>query len=249
MNEQLDALAANFERVHARIRAAALAAGREPSSVRLIAASKTKPPELLRAAYALGQRDFGENYVQELEDKAAALADLPELRFHLIGHLQRNKVKPAARCASVIQSVSSLRLVEELAKRSPAPIAEPKRFTPLGAIADGRLVLFVEVNVGGEAQKSGVAPEELGAVLDAIDGAPSLRLAGLMTIPPVTDDAAGAAPFFEQLVALREQHGGSARLPELSMGMSSDLEVAIGAGATLVRVGTDLFGARGARVG
>ncbi len=239
-------LAARLDAVRARIRAATEAAGRRAEDVRLIAVTKAQPAAVVREAYALGLRDFGENYVQELEAKAEELGDLPELRWHVIGHLQRNKVKLAVRHAAALHTVDSPRLSAELGRRAAeAPIPEPRRF-PIGAQApDGRLPVLIEVNVGGEKQKGGCTPDELGSVIAAVQGAPALRLAGLMTVPPHTADASQAQPFFESLAALREQHGGADVLPELSMGMTHDLEAAVAAGATLVRVGTAIFGPRG----
>ncbi len=222
-----------LEQVRARIAAAAAAAGRP--APRLLAVSKRQPVDALREAYAAGQRDFGENYVQELCDKARQLADLPELRLHLIGHLQRNKVKAVLGAASAVHTLDSLRLVEELARRAQVERLEAGR---------PPLPVLVEVNVGGEAAKSGCTPGELPTLLDALSGARALELRGLMTVPPYTEEPEGARPYFERLAALREALGGAARLPELSMGMSHDLEVAIAAGATLVRVGTAIFGAR-----
>lgn len=223
-------VAQRLEQVKERIRLAAVAAGRDPGSVRLLAVTKTKPAEAVRAAWAAGQRDFGENYVQELLQKAEACADLEGICWHVIGHLQRNKVRHALRVASVVHTVDSVRLAEELGKR-----ASPER----------KVTALVEVNVGGEAQKAGCTPAELGAVLDAIEAQPTLRLVGLMTVPPHTEDPAGARPYFDELVRLRDAHGGVERLPELSMGMTHDLEHAIAAGATIVRVGTAIFGERG----
>ena len=216
---------------------------RPAGSVRLIAVSKTKSADDIRAAYEAGQRDFGENYVKELETKVAALSDLPELRFHLIGHLQRNKAKVASRLASTIHSVDSVKLVEELGKR----VQEPRKSMlapPPPVTGEQRLAVLVEVNVGGEGQKSGCAPQDLAAVLDAIETSPGLRLTGLMTVPPYTEDPAGARPFFDSLARLRDENGGAERLPELSMGMSHDMEHAIVAGATMVRVGRAIFGER-----
>jgi hypothetical protein len=231
--------------VQAQIVAAAERSGRRADSIRLVAVSKTKPADDIRAAHAAGQRDFGENYVQEMIAKAEALSDLPDLRLHFIGHLQRNKAKLAARVASAVHTVDSERLAAELGKRAAEIAMSPGRvFAPAGAAGDGRLAVLVEVNVGGEAQKSGCQPEGLGAVLTAIEAEPALRLTGLMTVPPYTDDAAGSRPFFDALVKLRDAHGGTARLPELSMGMSHDLEHAIAAGATIVRVGRAIFGER-----
>jgi hypothetical protein len=224
--------------VRERIARAAEEAQRDPASIRLVAVSKTKPAEDVRRAYLAGQRDFGENYVQELIEKAAQLTDLPDLRWHLVGHLQRNKVKSALDVVSCVHSVDSTRLARELGKRAAALQGDPNR--PERA----RLSLLVEVNVGGEEQKSGIAPAELGPLLATIEQEPALQLAGLMTVPPHTPDPADARPFFEELVRLRERHGGAARLPELSMGMTHDLEFAILAGATIVRVGTAIFGSR-----
>jgi pyridoxal phosphate enzyme (YggS family) len=212
--------------------------------VRLIAVSKTKSAEEIREAYEAGQRDFGENYVKELELKAESLTDLHELRFHLIGHLQRNKAKVATRLANTIHTVDSVRLAEELGKRAAEPRRVPGSIPPSSKRADP-LAVLVEVNVGGEAQKSGCAPDDVDAVLSAIEASSALRLAGLMTVPPFTEDAALARPFFDRLSQLRDAHGGAARLPELSMGMSHDVEQAIFAGATMVRVGRAIFGARG----
>jgi PLP dependent protein len=215
--------------VRARIDRAALAASRDPKTVRLVAVSKTKPASAVREAYEAGQRDFGENYAQELAEKAATLADLPDIRWHFIGHLQSNKAKLVAPIAHLVHTVDSPSLARELGKRT----AKDGR---------GKLSVLVEVNVGGEAQKHGVAPAELPALLDAVGAEPNLALAGLMTIPPQGLDEARRA--FEGLAALRDQHGGTARLPELSMGMSDDLEVAVACGATMVRIGTAIFGSR-----
>lgn len=217
--------------MRARIERAAREAGRDPASVRLVAVSKTKTAAEVREAYEAGQRDFGENYVQELLQKASELADLAELRWHFIGHLQRNKVKLLVPRVHTVHCVDSGRLAEELGKRVTEAGREP-------------LPVLVEVNVGGEAQKSGCSPAELEAVLEAIERQPALRLAGLMTVPPHTDDPAGARPFFDAVVALRDRHGGAARLPELSLGMTHDLEHAVLAGSTWVRVGTAIFGER-----
>lgn len=228
-------LTARLESVRAQIAAAAGRCGRDPSSIRLVAVSKTKPASLIREAYEAGQRDFGESYVKELATKAEELADLDGLRFHFIGHLQRNKAKIAVRLASAIHSIDSTRLAAEVGKRAAELRAAP------GGLP---LSVLVEVNVGGEAQKSGCQPDDLGAVLSAIESEPSLRLEGLMTVPPFTEDPALASPFFEALARLRDAHGGAPRLPELSMGMSRDLAEAVRAGATIVRVGTAIFGER-----
>ncbi len=237
---ELDALATRLRAVTDRIAAASTAAGRR-DGVQLLAVSKGQPASLLRAAYSLGQRDFGENYVQELTQKAEALRDLPELRLHVIGHLQRNKAKYVVQHASAVHSVDSLALVEELARRMQGrEVPEKKR--AFGA--DPRLPVLIEVSIAGEAQKSGCPPAELGAVLEAAEHSRSLRPVGLMCVPPLTEDTGASRPYFDALARLRDEHGGPTRLPELSMGMTADFEHAIAAGSTLVRVGTAIFGTR-----
>jgi len=230
-----------LERVRARLAEALARAGRGPNDARLIAVSKFQPASAIRAAYEAGQRDFGENYVQELQQKAAELADLSELRWHLIGHLQRNKARLVAPLASLVHTVHSVELARELDKRAAGVVLTGSRaFLP----GEARLATLVEVNVGGEAQKSGCAPAELPEVLQALEEAEHLSLAGLMCVPPHTEDPRDARPFFDALVRLRDAQGGAERLPELSMGMTADLEHAVAAGATLVRVGTAIFGER-----
>ncbi len=223
-------IGAALEAVRARIDAAARAAGRDPGGIALVAVSKTRPASVVRAAYACGQRDFGENYVQELLAKATELADLEGLRWHMIGHIQTNKARDIARAARVVHTIDSARVAAELGRRADAG----------GVVLDA----FVQVNVGGEAQKSGCEPDAAGEVIAAVRAARGLRLRGLMTVPPHTDDPAGARPYFEALCAVRERHGGAALLPDLSIGMTHDLEVAIACGATLVRVGSAIFGER-----
>ncbi len=220
-------IAANLDAIRTRMAAASRRAGRDPSDTTLVAVSKVHPPEAIRAAYAAGQRVFGENYVQEMVGKARALEDLEALRFHFIGHLQRNKAKDVARLNVVVETVDSLRLAEALAKRAER--------------AEVELSVMVQVNVGGEAQKSGCAPEETGALVEAVRARPSLKLLGLMTIPPLTREAEESRPFFEELRVLRDRHAPGMAL---SMGMSHDFEVAIEEGATHVRVGTAIFGPR-----
>jgi pyridoxal phosphate enzyme (YggS family) len=222
-----------------------IASVRRPSGrsgeVLLVAVSKGHPAEALRAAYSAGQRDFGENYVQELERKSEALADLPELRLHLIGHLQRNKAKVVVRHAAAVHTLDSVELAAELDRRA-AGNERPGGRRAFGD--DPRLPVLAEVNIADEPQKSGVAPAELGRLLEAIDRAPHLRLTGLMCVPPLVDAASASVPHFDALRRLRDAHGGEKRLPELSMGMSHDFAEAIGSGATLVRIGTAIFGAR-----
>lgn len=224
-------VAARLAGVRERIERATRACNRHPSSVTLIAVSKGHSPESIVEAYRAGQRDFGESYVQELQRKAGALAQLSDIKVHLIGHLQRNKAKLAVQYAHVVHTIDTPQLASELARRQ-------------AALGPARLPVLVEVNVGGEAQKHGVTPAGLGNLISAVRGLPELDLRGLMTIPPHSDDPAQARPHFEALRALQQVHGGVQTLPELSMGMSDDLEVAIAAGATLVRVGTAIFGAR-----
>lgn len=230
MSEVVEGLA----RVRERVARAARSASRDPSSVRLVAVSKTKPTEAIREAYAAGQRDFGENYAQELSEKADALRDLTELRWHFIGHLQSNKAKVVAPVAHLVHTVDSTSLARELGKRVGSQ--------PGAGREHGKLAVLVEVNVSGEEQKHGVRPADLPALLDRVSAEPDLVLRGLMTMPP--HDLEQAKRAFEGLVSLRDQNGGVARLPELSMGMSEDLEVAIACGATIVRVGTAIFGGR-----
>lgn len=205
-------------------------AGRAPGSVRLVAVSKRHPAEAIRAAYAAGQRDFGENYAQELAEKATELADLPGLVWHAIGQLQRNKLKlivPHARC---IHAVDRAEVALEIDRRA--------------AAAGVAIEALIEVNLAGEASKGGCAPADLGGLLAALSRLAHVRVRGLMTIPPAEEDPEQTRPRFAALRALRDAHGGAAALPELSMGMSHDFAVAIAEGATLVRVGTAIFGAR-----
>ena len=214
--------------VQARIGAAAYSAKRDPASIRLVLASKTQPSELIRAAWEAGARDFGENYVQEAFAKQAELRDLTDLRWHLIGHLQTNKAKTAATAFSLIHSVDSVRLAEALARAQPSP----------------RVHVLIEVNLGAEASKTGVAPEEVAAILDA--ATEKIEIDGLMTIPPPASSAEAARPWFARLREIRDLLAtqSSYALSELSMGMTDDFEVAIEEGATLVRIGRAVFGER-----
>jgi pyridoxal phosphate enzyme (YggS family) len=214
--------------IHARIERAAVAADRDPKSVKLIAVSKTFPAEKIRDAYDAGQRAFGESYAQELATKATALADLNDIEWHFIGHLQSNKAKVIAAHTHVMHTVDSASLARELSRRV--------------AVLEKKLPVLIEVNVANEPQKHGVSAIELADLIAAIQKENALALRGLMTIPP--DDLDAAKPTFETLVSLCNLHGGEKILPELSMGMSSDLEIAVTAGATMVRVGTAIFGER-----
>ena len=214
-----------MERVEARIRVSASRAGRPREEITLLAVTKTFPAELIAESYALGLRDFGENYVQEFEAKALSEA-LPGARFHLIGHLQANKSNRAAELFDVIQTVDSLRLAQRL-NDAPRRRAQP-------------LEVLIEVKLSGESAKSGVEPGQVAALADALAALPNLRLTGLMTMPPWSDEPETSRPFFRRLRDLAAGLG----LPRLSMGMSHDFEVAIEEGATMVRVGTELFGSR-----
>lgn len=227
-------------RVRQRIAAAARAHGRDPSEVKLLAVSKRQPAAAIRAAYAEGQRDFGENYAQELVAKAALTSDLEDLRFHMIGHLQRNKVASLAGLVSAVHSVDSVRLVRELGKRAAEhPVPVKRRLC-----AGGELLVFIEVNLAGESQKGGCSPSEVPELIAAIQAEPALRLGGLMAIPVGGGDPEISRREFKRLNELAELHGGRRVLSESSIGMSRDLEVAVECGSSWVRVGTDIFGAR-----
>jgi PLP dependent protein len=226
------ALRARLAAVRDTIAAAAARVGRDPASIRLVAVSKTFPAEYVRAAAAAGQVDFGENKVQEALQKIAATSDLA-IRWHLVGHLQSNKVKKVGRF-DVIQSIDGAPLVAAVDK---------------AADAAGRSIeLLVQVDLAGEATKHGAREEELTAIFDAARGASAARVVGLMLLPPAVDDPNDARPFFRELRAVRDRllaRGvDESMLRELSMGMSHDFEVAIEEGATIVRVGTAIFGVR-----
>jgi pyridoxal phosphate enzyme (YggS family) len=238
-------VASNLADVRGRIARAAADAGRDATGIRLVAVSKTKGPDAVREAYAAGQRAFGENYAQELAAKAEALADLPDIEWHFIGHLQTNKAKLVAKHAHVVHTVDSAVLARELGKRAAREGSSRARASEGGTDGGGgsRVPVLIEVNVGGEAQKAGARPSELDEVMRAVQAQEALILRGLMTLPPAGDPAV-ARSIFETLASLRNLHGGAAVLPELSMGMTADLEVAIACGATIVRVGTAVFGQR-----
>lgn len=229
-------VAARLAAVRARLLAAAVAAGRDPATVRLLAASKTRPPEEVRAALAAGQTLFGENRAQELRDKHDALLGEP-LEWHFIGALQRNKVKYVVGRAALIHSVDSEMLAEAINERCGQLRAAGEMAGPVGVL--------VQINVGEEGTKAGSTVSDSLALARRVQGLPHLSLRGLMAIPPYTEDPWAAAPYFAAMAALAAE-GRAAGLPleELSMGMSHDLEVAVAHGATLVRVGTAIFGAR-----
>jgi pyridoxal phosphate enzyme (YggS family) len=221
-----DLVAEALDAVRSRMRAACARANRPADSVRLLAVSKYQPEAALRSAYAHGQRDFGENYPQELAEKAQQLADLPELRWHLIGRLQRNKTKDVVRIGCAVQTLDSARLCEALATR---------------ALEAGRVIdVMLQVNVSAEPHKAGVAMADLPQLTAAVRAAPSLRLQGLMAIPKADASDDQTRGYFRRLRELASELG----VHELSMGMSHDFELAIEEGATIVRVGTAIFGER-----
>ena len=239
-SDEWRAVQSGLASVRERIRAAAERHGRAVDDIRLLAVSKRQSEQKIRAAYAAGQRDFGENYAQELLGKQALLAELPALRFHMIGHLQRNKCAALAGRVSAVHSVDSVRLARELGRRAAlAPVPTAQQLSP-----GPELAVFIEVNLSAEPQKAGCAPTELPELIAVIAAEPALRLRGLMAIPEGEGDPEASRRAFTALAELRERQGGTAILPELSMGMSRDLEVAVECGSSWVRVGTDIFGAR-----
>ena len=226
----MGSIAENLEAVRGQIAAACERAGRAAEAVRLLAVSKTYGPEAVRAAAAAGQRLFGENRVQEA---AAKIPECPgRLEWHLIGHLQSNKAAAAARLFDGVHSVDSAKLLKALDREAGA--------------AGRRLQVLVQVNVSGERSKSGLAPEAVAEVLAAGNRLRNVEIRGLMTIPPLAEDPETARPYFRRLRGLRDEWAAATglELAELSMGMTHDLAVAIEEGATFVRVGTGIFGAR-----
>ena len=218
----LSELEQRLGKVRARIAAAAGRAGRDPDSITLVAVTKVFPAAVIRDAWAMGLRNFGENYVQEFEAKHPRVADLEGARFHLIGHLQSNKSRRAAELFDSIQTVDTPKLA--------------RRLDECGKILD----VMLEVKLSTEEAKYGVEPDEVPALIEAVRQCPNLRLLGLMTMPPWSDDPEQSRPYFRRLRELARECG----LERLSMGMSHDLEVAIEEGATELRVGTALFGRR-----
>lgn len=223
----MSTIAANISTLESRIRTAALAAQRAPESIGLLAVSKTKPAQAIREAFAAGLRNFGENYLQEALGKQADLADLP-LCWHFIGPIQSNKTRAIAENFAWVHSVDRLKIAQRLSEQRPEGL-EP-------------LNICIQINISGEASKSGCTPQDLPALVAAISALPRLKLRGLMAIPEPTDDAGAQHAAFAAVRTLQE----SLDLPldTLSMGMSHDLEAAIAEGATWVRIGTALFGAR-----
>jgi PLP dependent protein len=228
---QKSEIATRLERVRGRIAQAARRAGRDPESIRLILASKTQTPEAIREAYRAGAREFGENYVQEAIRKREALADLTNIRWHLIGHLQTNKAKLAVQCFDLIETLDSERIADAISRARPQPL----------------MPVLIEVNVAGEASKSGVAPDAVGALIAAVRDRVEVR--GLMTIPPPLapgDDPARSRRYFAALRELRDRLAAATglALSGLSMGMTDDFEIAIEERATIVRIGRAVFGER-----
>ncbi len=223
----MSTIAKNIAKVRTRIREAAQACGRDPQTVGLLAVSKTKPAAAVREAHACGQRDFGENYLQEALNKQAELSDLP-LTWHFIGPIQSNKTRPIAEHFAWVHSVDRLKIAQRLSEQ------RPTQLPPLN--------ICLQVNVSGEASKSGCTPDELPTLAKAVSQLPNLRLRGLMTIPEPTSDVAQQHAACARLRQLRDDL--NLELDVLSMGMSDDLEAAIAEGATWVRIGTALFGAR-----
>ena len=225
--------------VQAQIHAAAQAAGRDPAAVTLVAVSKGQPLAAIEAAYGAGQRDFGENYVQEWQEKAFALRHLPEIRWHVLGHLQRNKVKHVIGQCHLLHSVDDMMGLDEMA-----------RFAHTHKVQQD---VLLQVNLADETQKRGCGEDDAELFVDVLLRSPGLRLQGLMLLPPNADDPEASRPWFARLRALSERlaqrYGKQPKLPQpgkwvLSMGMSHDFAVAVQEGATHVRVGTAIFGAR-----
>jgi PLP dependent protein len=223
-------LAANLELVRSRIAAACQRVGREPSSVTLVAVTKTQPPEVVTEASKAGLTLFGENKVQEAKAKIPLCPG--HLRWHMIGHLQSNKCRDAVALFEMLESVDSLHLAEEISRRAEQ--------------AGKTMPILLEVNAVGEASKFGYPPERLLAELAQVNALPRIEIHGLMTVPPWTTDPEKVRPVFRQMRELKARCDQilGAPLPHLSMGMTGDFEVAIEEGATIIRVGTALFGAR-----
>jgi len=220
----MNTLAGRLGALRASVDEACRAAGRPAGSVELLVVSKLQPLDAMREAYAAGVRAFGENYAQELRDKSAALSDLPGIRWHAIGPLQTNKAKYVARAAHVFHALDRAEVAEELSRRrTGAP-----------------LEIYLEVNLGGESSKGGVAPSEVAALAERVRALPGLQLVGLMAMPPLGPDPEESRPYFRMLAELARAQG----LQGLSMGTTHDYRVAIAEGATVVRVGTALFGER-----
>lgn len=229
-------IAENIARVRERMAAAAKKVGRDPHSVTLMAVSKTVEPARISEAYRAGLRVFGENRLQEFQEKSPALAEIKEAEWHLIGHLQTNKARKSAEIFNAVDSVDSVRLAEKLDQGA----AQMNKVLPV----------LIEINVGGESSKSGVPLDspELDDLLRGVERLEHLEVRGLMAVPPLTKDPEGARPYFRLLRDLRDSIAARKlpriRMDVLSLGMSHDFEVAIQEGSTCVRVGTAIFGER-----
>lgn len=219
-------IAERLAKVENRIQIAAERSGRKRSDITLVAVSKKFSTAHLRAGYQNGLRNFGENYIQEFAEKKPGLGDLPHAKYHFIGHLQSNKARLACELFDVVQTADSMKLLT--------------RLEAAAAERQSKLEILFEVKLSSEQTKSGTSPEELPALLESAFGCPHVIVSGLMTMPPWSADAEQSRSYFRHLATLARQF----QLPHLSMGMSNDLEVAIEEGATIVRVGTALFGPR-----
>jgi PLP dependent protein len=225
-------IATNYVHVRAQVAAIAQRCGRHPKDITIVCAAKTKGPEAVRAAIIAGATDIGENYVQEAREKIIQVSE--SVHWHLLGHLQRNKAKEAVRLFTLIHSLDTVALAQELNRQ---------------AEKQGKFVhVLIEINLGGETTKSGVAPEYIEELLTAVSTLPAVRVEGFMTIPPPGPDAEASRPYFRELARLRKQysqfHTTNIDLRELSMGMTDDYQIAIEEGATIVRIGRAIFGER-----
>ena len=234
----------NVAAVREQINAAALRSGRSPADICLLPVTKYHPESQLRAIHSLGFRDLGENRIQELRAKAAAMSDL-DINWVLIGHLQTNKATQAARVAKEIQSVDSLRVATALSN-AVVRLQNEGEAAAAGEDAATPLKVLLQVNTSGEEAKYGLAPNEVGAVLEQVADLPGLTVGGFMTMAPLTDDEGVVRQTFSRLRELRDTlvRASGLELPELSMGMSHDFEIAIEEGATTVRIGSSIFGPR-----
>jgi PLP dependent protein len=224
----------NLQRVRAQIAASCTECGRNANEVQLLAVSKTFGPDAVRQAYAAGQRAFGENYIQEGVEKIALLADLPDIVWHMIGPIQSNKTRVVAEQFAWVHSVDRLKTAERLSAQRPAHLAP--------------LQVCIQVNIDGGLNKSGLAPAEAAQLANAVAQLPGLQLRGIMVIPEPTTDLVAARAIFQRAKdlfgAIKHQHAG---VDTLSMGMSADMQLAVAAGSTMVRVGTAIFGQRHAQ--
>jgi PLP dependent protein len=220
------ALKDRFENLEERIRSAAHRAGRDRSHITLVAVTKKFSAQLIREGYQLGMRDFGENYVQEFATKYPAVQDLAEARFHMIGHLQTNKAAIAVNLFQVVETADSGKLLTRLNRAAQQ--------------ANRNMKVMLEIKLSSEESKTGASAESIPELLETAMSLRHVEVTGLMTVPPWSEDAEQSRPYFRRLAQLAKQHN----LSQLSMGMSNDLEVAIEEGATIIRVGTALFGAR-----